>query len=273
MILRKLILATMVAGFSLGIVPAQALDIKKVQLGIKVAKGASCPRKATLKLWAHTDGPGAVKFQLQNQSGGTTGALLANAVKGAAGTYLATYTHTINVTTNVKAKYKARASSGGTYRRASNWVTLKATCGPQPRKGHSTTSSSKRKGKSLSDLNRPQPRNGHSTTSSNNRKGVKKTKAPSRAAGKPLGKPIGKSTTKSGAKSVGACKKHAVRATRHGAYSKKGGIASAKIAWRIGAGKKYGPLWKSYLNSTAKKQYCKRRNGFYSCTVSARPCK
>ena len=272
MSLQKLILATMIAGFSLGIQPAQALDIKKVQLGIKVAKGAACPRKATLKLWAHTDGPGAVKFQLQNQGGGTTGALFANAVKGAAGTYLATYTHTINVTTNVKAKYKARASSGGTYRRASNWVWLKATCGPQPRKGHKTTST-KRKGTSLSDLNRPKPRTGHSTTSSNNRKGVKKTPPPARAAGKPLGKPVGKSTTKSASKSAGACKKHAVRATRHGAYSKKGGIASAKIAWRIGAGKKYGPLWKSYLNATSKRQSCKRRNGFYSCTVSARPCK
>ena len=134
-----------------------ALDVSRVQLGVADLGGVACPRDAKVTAWAHTDGPGTVKFIIRNDGGGKTGELSANAVKGPTGNWLATYSQTFKVTTDVSIRYKAEAVGHG---KSSNWVNFKATCGPQVRtsKGTATKSGAKPPAKKASDANRPQPR-------------------------------------------------------------------------------------------------------------------
>ena len=92
-----------------------------------------------LTAWAHTNGPGVVRFVIRNEGGGKTGELKADAVAGAAGTYLATYRHTFKVTTDVETKYVAEVVGSG---QTSNWVPFTASCGPQARAEASATGAS-----------------------------------------------------------------------------------------------------------------------------------
>lgn len=260
MIIRNLIFTAAVAGFVLNTVPAQALEVSKVQFGIKVDKYGKCPRAAIMKIWAHTDGPGPVVFQVVGANGVKTGNLNATAVKGAAGTYLATYTRNITISTNVDTSYMA-AEMGS--HEMSNWVPLKARCGPSPKKAgqHKTSNSNPILGKKKVPK-KILPRSG--------KKKVSK-KIPKRAGKR--GKPVGKPTNGSKPKPINACKSKRVSVTRQGAYTKKGGILTARAAWGVVARKRYGSKWQYLTNASDRRERCKRKGVLLSCTVSARPCK
>src|SRR5690606_28532759 len=109
--MRHIIHAGLIAGATVSLAAisathaAHAFEVSKVELGVADSGGSSCPRNAKITAWAHTDGPGTVKFVIRNNSGGKTGILSANAVKGPTGNYLATYYQTFKVTNNVDFKY------------------------------------------------------------------------------------------------------------------------------------------------------------------------
>lgn len=260
MIIRNLIFTAALAGFVFNVAPVQALEVSKVQLGIKVTKYGKCPRTAVLKIWAHTDGPGTVRFRIHGANGSQTGELGATAVAGAASTYLATYSRNITIATNVDTSYQA-AETGS--HKLSNWVPLKARCGPAPVKAgkHKTSNGNPILGKKKVPKKIP------------NRSGKKKTskKIPKRSGKR--GKPIGKPINSSNAKPISACKSKRISLTSKGAVTKNGGITAAKIAWLLATGVKYGVQWQDLGNSADQRQSCKRRGALYSCTVSARPCK
>lgn len=245
--------------------PAQASDVSKVQLGIQVAKSGGCPRDATIMMWAHKDGPGGVKFVIHGKSGSKTGQFPANAVKGPAGNYLATRKRTITISTDVDTAYRLEEVGSGKF---SNWVPLIAECGPKPRKTTTTTSSgAKPPTKKASDPNKPQPRKTTKTTGS---KGKPPARRASNSEPKPDTKPASKPNSKPNSKPV--CKP-AFSVTRHGAYTKVGGIETARIAWRNLVQAKYGFDWRHLINAKDRSETCKRKKLLLSCTVSARPCK
>lgn len=260
MIICNLILTAALAGFVLNAIPVQALEVSKVQFGIKVNKYGKCPRAAIMKIWAHTDGPGPVIFQIVGANGVKTGNLNATAVKGAAGTHLATYTRNITISTNVDTSYMA-AELGS--HEMSNWVPLKANCSPSPQKASegNQTKSNQILGKKKVPKKIP--------TRSGKKKASKKIPKRSGKRGKPVGKP----TNGSKPKPTSTCKSKRVSVTRQGAFTKKGGLATASGAWGVLARKRYGAKWQNLLNASDRRQSCKRKGGLLSCTVSARPCK
>jgi hypothetical protein len=243
-------------------VSAQALEVTRVQLGVVDSGGSGCPRDAKVMAWAHANGPGTVKFVIRNDSGGQTGEISVNAVKGPSGNYLATYSHTFKITTDVDIKYMAEAIGHG---KISNWVNLRAKCGPQVRTDTKTTKSDAKppvKKMSDTDTDGPQPHKGKPTT---------------KAAGNtPKGKPIsdshpeGKPT--SGGKPIGECKPM-LSATRTLAVTRTGGIATAQAAWQATALAGYGASYGRWSNAKDQSSSCVRKGLTFNCTVKARPCK
>jgi hypothetical protein len=260
-------LAALAASLAALTTTASALDVSRVQLGIAGPQSSSCPRQVTMKIWAHTNGPGVVKFVVRNASGIKSGQLSAQAVKGPAGNYLATYTRQIVVTTDVDTKYMAEVQAAG---KVSNWVRLKGKCGPQPRKivktrGADTTPPVR----SASDAApKPRPKSATKTTQGG--------KPPARHASndEPNGKakPVGGGKPVGGSKPVAQCKSKKLSATRLSAASKKFGIGSAWTAWEHAARKLYGNAYAASHNAKSRKESCTWA-GLYNCTVSATPCR
>jgi len=249
------------AGF--GISGAQAGNVKKLQLGLKVEKGAACPRTATMMAWAHTTGPGPVQIVIRNASGNTS-IYSVPAVKGAAGNWLATYKSEFNITTDVNTRYRAEAAG-----KRSNWVNLVATCGPQVRTTTKTTSSKgKPPVKHAGQDKGPQVRTETKTVGSTGKPPVKKATVPTT---KPATKSAGKQTKKSAVKPIKQCQLNKVSITRHAALTKKGGLATAKIAWIKAVEKKYGSAWMNPNRAKNWEQECVLA-GTFTCMISAIPC-
>jgi hypothetical protein len=256
--------AVLVAGST----PSHALKVNSVQLGILSEKGGACPRDATLKAWAHADGPGSVKFIIHGASGSQSGPLAATAVKGAAGNYLATYTRKITIATDVDTKYRVEVAGSGKF---SNWVPLKAECGPKPRPNSET----KTKGsdavppaKKAGDDDGPKPRK---TTKTQGSSGEPPAKKASGDDGKPTTRSAGKPTSKPNSKPVKTCKAN-VSVSRYGAYTKAGGIITARNAWRATVIQNYGTKWAHLSRASGRHESCSRKKGLFTCTVSAKPC-
>jgi hypothetical protein len=248
-----------------------ALDVSQVQLGVVDLGGSACPRDAKVTAWAHTDGPGVVKFVIRNDSGGETGELSVNAVKGPAGNYLATYSRTFKIQTDTDIKYMAEAVGHG---KISPWVNFAAKCGPQPRKTTTTTSGEKPKGKHVSEINEPSPKKTTKTTSGDKPKGKHVSEVdqddepkgkPTQNAGKPAGKPIPDS------KPIAQCKP-TVTVTRGLAATRAGGLATAQAAWQATSAAWYGASYGRWSNADDQSSSCVRKTLTFECTVSARPC-
>ncbi len=267
MFTRTLLITTAASILVMGVTPAVAMDINKVQMGIKVAKGSACPRKATVHLWAHTDGVGPVKFKVENTSGNYSGIKVAPAVKGAADNYLATHVYEFNIAADVNTKYRAHVIGSN---KKSPWVPLVATCGPQVRDKTTTTSSgAKPPAKKASDVNKKK-----TTTTSGGAKPPAKKAGSSTPATKPAGgsnsKPASGSSTKPLNK---VCKGTRIKVNRVDAITKKGGIATAWAAWSTTVGAKYGLVWRKVKLAKGPTQSCTRTGIVYQCVVSAYPCR
>jgi hypothetical protein len=260
------------AGLSTG---AQALDVREVQLGVADLGGSSCPRDAKVTAWAHTDGPGQVKFVIRNDSGGKTGELTANAVKGPTGNFLATYSQTFKITTDTDIKYMAEAIGHG---KISNWVSFSAKCGPQVRDSKTTTTTSgkgpKAKHISETDKDRPQVRDSKTTTTSSGPgpKAKHISEIDKDKDGKPAnqGKPAGKPADNAG-KPINQCKAM-LSVTRTLAVTRSGGIATAQVAWQSTAAAAYGAKYGRWSNAKDQSTSCLRKGLTFDCTVKARPC-
>ena len=271
--MRKVIHAGLIAGAAtvvlagVSVTEVYAFEVSKVELGVADSGGSSCPRDAKITAWAHTDGPGTVKFVIRNDSGGKTGVLSANAVKGPTGNYLATYSHTFKITTDVDIKYMAEVVG---HPKISKWVPLKAKCGPQPRKNVTTSKSgAKPPTRSASDDDGPKPRKTSSTKSSS---GGPKAKHISESKNK--GKPASGDSkpNSSGGKPVATCKPM-ISATRTLAATRAGGLASARAAWQSTALAAYGTAYARWSNAKDQSSSCSRKGLTFNCTVKARPCK
>jgi len=232
---------------------AKALEVSQVQLGIIASEDNDCPRTITLKAWAHTDGPGTVKFVIRKAGGGKSGELSAQAVKGPAGNYLATYTQVFSIPKNTDTKYMAEVVG---HPKISPWVPLNETCGPQPRDKTTTKGAPPRKGKHISELDKDPKPDGKPIPSGD---------------GKPIPSGDGKPIPSGDGKPIAQCKA-TVSAKRIAAVTKAGGIASAWIAWSVGVKKLHGGAWDSVSNAKDKKSDCNWL-GTYTCTVSAKPCR
>jgi hypothetical protein len=246
---------------------AGALEVNQVQLGVADTGGSACPRDAKVMAWAHTDGPGVVKFVIRNDSGGKTGEIAINAVKGAAGNFIATYSNTFKIQTDVDIKYMAEAVGHG---KISPWVQFKAECGPQPRKTTTTTSGDKPKGKHVSEVDKPQPRKTTKTTGGDTPKGKHASNTdqddepkgkPAQNAGKPASKPL----------PTAQCKP-TISVMRGLAATRAGGLATAQAAWQTTAAAAYGVSYGRWSNAEDQSQRCERKVLTFECTVSARPC-
>lgn len=242
----------------------RALDVSQVQLAVVDNGGVSCPRDATVMAWAHTNGPGTVKFVIRNDGGGKTGELSATAVKGAAGNYLATYTHTFKITADVDIKYMAEAVGQG---KLSNWVPFKATCGPQVRTKKSSAEPPAKKGppaKKTSDVDEGKPASKGSDA---------EPPAKNASTGKPAGsgKPAGTGKPAAGpGKPVAQCGDR-ISVTRFAALTRIGGKATAEAGWALEVKKHYPNGWGNWNNANDRNTSCKFAGTWY-CTASARPC-
>lgn len=244
-----------------------AFEVSKVELGVADSGSSSCPRDAKITAWAHTDGPGVVKFVIRNDSGGKTGVLSANAVKGPTGNYLATYSQTFKITTDVDIKYMAEVVG---HPKISKWVPLKAKCGPQPRKNVTTSKSgAKPPARATSDDDGPKPRK---TTSTKSSSGGPKARHISESENK--GKPAsgGSKPNSSGGKPVATCKPM-ISATRTLAVTRAGGLATARAAWQSTALAAHGTAYARWSNAKDQSSSCSRKGLTFNCTVKARPCK
>lgn len=255
-----------------GAAPSHALKVNSVQLGILAEKGGACPRDATLKAWAHVDGPGSVKFIIHGASGSQSGPLAATAVKGAAGNYLATHTRNITIATDVDTKYRVEVAGTGKF---SNWVPLKAECGPKPRpksetktKGSDSTPPVKKAGED----DGPKPRKTTKTQGSSSKPPTKKASGDDgKPATKPVNTPTTKPASKPNSKPVKTCKAN-VSVNRYGALTKAGGIISARNAWRAAVIQNYGTKWAQLSKASDRHESCSRKKGLFTCAVSAKPC-
>lgn len=234
---------------------ASAVEVTKVQLGFTDSGSNLCPRIVTMKAWAHTEGPGVVKFVIRNSSGNKSGVMPVAVVKGPAGNWLATLTKTIKITTDVDTKYMAEVKGSP---KISNWVPLKEAClGKAPK----TVGSKGPPAKHISELDKgedkPKPHAGGKPATKPSGKGK-----PANTGGKPIpqGKPIAQ------------CVGKKITATRLSALTKKGGIGSAWIAWEIAAKKAFGSQYASSHNAKSRKETC-TWSGMFNCTVSAIPCR
>lgn len=268
--MNRFLHAGLIAGAMLSVAalsaPAHALDVSQVQLAIADSGGASCPRDATVTAYAHTDGPGTVKFVIRNDSGGKTGELSATAVKGPAGNFLATYKQTFKITTDVDIKYMAEAIGHG---KISNWVAFKATCGPQVRTKTSTKASDAKPPVKKSSDDGPQPRTKTSTKKSDAAPPAKKA---DKDDGKPATKPAsgGKPIPNAG-KPVADCKPR-LSVTRTLAVTRTGGIATAQATWQSTALAAYGAAYSRWSNAKNQSTSCDRKGLTFDCTVAADPC-
>ncbi|WP_119303981.1 hypothetical protein [Dongia deserti] len=241
----------------------RALDVSKVELAVIDNGGVSCPRDATVTAWAHTNEPGTVKFVIRNDSGGKTGELSAAAVKGPAGNYLATYTQTFKITADVDINYMAEAVGQG---KLSDWVSFKATCGPQVRtkKSSAEPPAKKTPAKKTSDVNKDEP-----TTKGPDAE----PPAQQTSTGKPAssGKPTGAGKPTAGpGKPVEQCG-DAISVTRLAAVTRIGGKATAEAGWAQEVKKHYPDNWGNWNNAKDRNTSCKFA-GTWNCTASARPC-
>lgn len=269
--MRTAIHAGLIAGATLSLAAfsattaVHAFEVSKVQLGVADSGGSSCPRDAKITAWAHTDGPGTVKFVIRNNSGGKTGILSANAVKGPTGNYLATYSQTFKITTNVDIKYMAEVVG---HPKISRWVSFRAKCGPQARKNVTTSKSGAKPPVRTSSDKGPKPRKKVNTRSTN--VGPKARRAPGGTSkGKPTsgGKPV-----PSGGKPVAQCKPM-LSATRTLAVTRAGGIATARAAWQSTAAAAHGVAFARWSNAKSQSTSCSRKGLTFNCTVKARPCR
>lgn len=264
-ILRNGLLAASASFAAMAITSADALEVSQVQLGVVDLGGSACPRDAKVTAWAHTDGPGVVKFVIRNDSGGKTGEIAVNAVKGPTGNFLATYTNTFKIQTDVDIKYMAEAVGHG---KISPWVTFTAKCGPQPRKTKTTTSGgAKPPAKHISEVDKPQPRKTKTTTSSGAKPPAKHVSDTDKGDGKPAGKPA-----QGAGKPIDACKP-TISATRMLAATRTGGIATAQASWQATAAAAYGVAYGRWSNAKDQSTSCVRKGLTFDCTVKARPCK
>lgn len=234
---------------------ALAANASSVQLAAKFDREGACPRHAALTLWAHMDGPGVVAFVLLRPDGGQTGQLQAEAVQGAAGTWLATYTHQFIIAADVDASYRAEVPSSG---KMSNWVRVNAFCTPRAKplgQGKGAGGASGPPATSTRSDARPVPTPPRPV----------KTEKPVRAT---TPKPLPSAPKPN---SDGQCK-GTVTAHREMALARKTGIATAWVGWRAGVKEKHGIAWSHLENAKDKADSCKRRGVFFTCTVSARPC-
>lgn len=242
--------------------PVPTASIETLQIGISVEKNGLCPRKAVMKVWARTAGPGKARFVIEGQNGTRTGQLSATAVKNSAGVWLATYTRNITIQTDIATRY--RASGDG---KASAWAPLLAKCGPQVR--HNTTTSGSTAEPSAKDA-------------ADVGKGGSKTPGTTTSAGKPpvtkppATKPASQTKKAGGTgqakKITPQCRSETMTVTRYGAVAKKTGKATAWIAWSHNVTKKWGSGWSDPLNAKNRSESCIWK-GTYTCRVSARPCR
>lgn len=232
---------------------ATAAEVTLVQLGFTDSGSNLCPRIVTMKAWAHTDGPGVVKFVIRNSSGIKTGEMPVNAVKGPAGNWLATLTQKIKITTDVDTKYMAEVKGSP---KISNWVPLKEAC----------------LGKAPTIIHRPGPTAKH-VSEVNKDKDEPAPQGNGKPATKPAGKPIPQDDQPSKGKPIPAkCLEQKIEATRLAALTKKGGIGTAWTAWEHAVKKKFGSKYASSHNAKGRKESC-TWSGTFNCTVSAVPCR
>jgi len=249
---------------------AGAPGVDRVQLAVADSGGAACPRDAVLTAWAHTDGPGVVRFVIRNAGGGKTGELKADAVAGAAGTYLATYRHTFKVTTDVDTKYLAEVVGAG---QTSNWVPFTATCGPQARSETSATGASSQPPARTATESRARASLGEPTDGGG--APPARTDAPP-AQPAPETKPnspedsggTSKPNTSPDGKTCGAT----ISVTRHLAVTRDGGKATALVTWMAAVASKHPDSWKDWDNAKNQSLSCERSGATWTCTASARPC-
>jgi len=267
--LQAVLIAAAGVTFAAAITSAHALEVSHVQLGVADMGGSACPRDAKVMAWAHTDGPGVVKFVIRNDSGGKTGEIAIYAVKGPTGNFIATYSNTFKIQTDTDIKYMAEAVGHG---KISPWVNFTAKCGPQPRKTTTTTSGQTPKGKHVSEVDEPSPKK--TTTSGNKPKGKPASEVdkddepkgkPAQNAGKPAGKPIPDS------KPIAQCKP-TISVMRGLAATRTGGLATAQAAWQATAAAAYGVSYGRWSNAENQHSSCVRKTLAFECTVSARPC-
>lgn len=244
---------------------ARASNVDRVQLAVVDSGGAACPRDATLTAWAHTSGPGTVRFMIHNSGGGKTGELQAQAVPGAAGTYLATYQHTFRVTTDVDTQYMAEAAGSG---ETSNWVPFVATCGPQAR----TTTSARG-----AEAQPP------ARTASESRARAS-TGAPVAGGGAPPARTTPPATPSAPAASGGTSKPNSsggddarqcggtISSTRVGALTRVGGMETAHMGWRVAVASEHPNSWANWDNAREPSLDCRRAGLLWNCTAAARPC-
>ena len=244
---------------------AGAPDVDRVQLAVTDSGGASCPRDVVLTAWAHTNGPGPVRFVIHNSGGGKTGELKADAVAGAAGTYLATHKHTFKITTDVDIQYRAEAAGTG---QSSNWVPFKATCGPRARATTSATGSS----------GQPPARTPESRARGSLGKPTAGGGAPPATSGKPPAEPASGSKPNSSGSSkpnTGAdgrqCGK-TITVTRYAAVNREAGKASAQVTWMAAVVQDYPDSWKDWNKASNRQLGCERAGALWTCKASARPC-
>jgi hypothetical protein len=263
--MNPVVAGTAAALFMAAATAANALEVSQVQLGVVDLGGSACPRDAKVTAWAHTDGPGVVKFVIRNDSGGKTGEIPVNAVKGPAGNFLATYSRTFTIGADTDIKYMAEAVGHG---KISNWVPFEAKCGPQPRKTTATTSNDAPKGKHISELDKPQPRKTTKTAAGDKPKGkhiseVDKDDEPQGKPAQNASKPIPDDRAQ--------CKP-TITVTRGLAATRAGGLATAQAAWQATSAAWYGPSYARWSGAEGQSQSCVRKVLTFECTVSARPC-
>lgn len=243
-----------------------APDVDRVQLAVVDSGGAACPRDAVLTAWAHTNGPGPVRFVIHNSGGGKTGELKADAVAGAAGTYLATYKHTFKITTDVEIQYMAEASGTG---QASNWVPFKATCGPRARATASATGSSgqppartAQESRARESLGKPTAGGGAPPATS------EKPPAEPDSGSKPNSSGSSKPNTGADGRQCG----RTITVTRYAAVNREAGKATALVTWMAAVVQDYPDSWKDWNNASNRDLGCKRAGALWTCSASARPC-
>lgn len=244
---------------------AGAPDVDRVQLAVVDSGGGSCPRDATLTAWAHASGPGPVRFVIHNGGGGKTGELQADAVKGAAGTYLATYRHTFKVTTDVETTYMAEAVGSG---QESNWVAFKASCGPQARAGTSAKGSAAQPPARTASESRARESLGKPAAGGGTPPAKPAPQSKPNSQEKPGGTSKPNSSSGDGAKQCGS----RISVTRVGAVTRVGGLETAHLTWRAAVGQKYPDSWKVWDNAKERSLDCERFGLLWNCTASARPC-
>lgn len=249
-LIRRSMMKSGIAAVSLAAIAgsASAADVTSLQMGFTDSGSNLCPRIATMKVWAHVDGPGVVNVVIRNSNGIKTGALPVNAVKGPGGNWIATLTREIKITTSVDTRYMAEVKGSS---KVSNWVPLKEAClGKAPQ-----TTGYKKVGRHISELDKddgkPMPQGG------------------GKGGGKPL--PSGHGKPAGGGKPVSQCSNKTITADRHLAATRAGGILTAWIAWEASVRKTMGKKYSNYHKAKDRKVDCKWQ-GMFKCSVSAKPC-